>query len=78
MSIKIGSYEFEGPYTSTSSLQDRAGIYAILTLSWSNKYEVVDIGEQCNLFSVTFVNLDHHAPHGPEGLPKGRVARRAG
>jgi hypothetical protein len=44
MSIKIGRYEFEGPYSSTDSLQDKSGIYVILCQKDSN-YNTVDCGE---------------------------------
>ena len=44
MSINIGSYQFEGPYSKTSSLDNRAGVYAILCDNGAN-YTVVDIGE---------------------------------
>jgi hypothetical protein len=42
--ISLKKYNFEGPYRSTSQLQDRQGIYAILNFS-NSRYLVVDIGE---------------------------------
>ncbi len=45
MSIKLSGYEFAGPYRSTSSLEDRSGVYAILTPTNSTYYKVVDAGE---------------------------------
>jgi hypothetical protein len=30
MSIKVGKYTFDGPYTSTESLQDDPGVYLVL------------------------------------------------
>ena len=51
MAIRIGSYNFEGPYMNTSDLYDRAGVYAILTLTWAGNYEVVDIGESATVRS---------------------------
>lgn len=51
MAIRIGSYNFEGPYSNTSVLQDRAGLYAILTLTGTGRYEVVDIGESATVKS---------------------------
>ena len=51
MAIRIGSYTFEGPYSNTSTLQDRAGLYAILTLTGTGNYEVVDIGESATVKS---------------------------
>lgn len=50
MSIKIGNYTFEGPYSSTNSLEDRSGIYAILCKS-ANKNTVVDVGESATVKS---------------------------
>lgn len=46
MSIKIGSYNFEGPYTSVNDLLDSSGVYSILGRSSDNeRWSVVDIGE---------------------------------
>lgn len=45
MAITIGRYEFEGPYISTGSLEDRAGVYVILCKGEGDKYSVVDVGE---------------------------------
>ncbi len=44
MAITIGSYVFDGPYTSTNDLEDRSGVYAILDKR-SDGYHVIDIGE---------------------------------
>lgn len=44
MSIKIGNYNFEGPYNNTASLQDKSGVYVILCQG-NPSYKVVDIGE---------------------------------
>lgn len=44
MSISIGGYPFEGPYSSVESLDDRSGIYAILTKR-TQDYKVLDVGE---------------------------------
>ncbi|MDD2300787.1 MAG: hypothetical protein PHU69_14270 [Fermentimonas sp.] len=48
MSITIGQYQFDGPYTHKSSLQDSSGIYAILC-EVSGKYHVLDIGESATV-----------------------------
>ena len=46
MSIKIGNYNFEGPYTSTTNLKNQSGLYAILGRKSENqKWNVIDIGE---------------------------------
>ena len=44
MSIKIGSYEFEGPFISTSMLRHEQGVYCILDARSDGTY-VVDVGE---------------------------------
>lgn len=50
MSLNVGNYSFEGPYTSTNSLQDRSGVYAIVCHSNGN-YNLVDVGESANVRS---------------------------
>lgn len=50
MNIKIGEYTFEGPYTSTDELEDRAGVYVILC--YRNKtYYPIDVGETATVKS---------------------------
>lgn len=44
MSIAVGSYTFEGPYTHLASLRDQPGIYAILCQR-NGQYLVVDVGQ---------------------------------
>lgn len=45
MSIKIGKYEFDGPYPDTASLQDRSGVYVILDRKEAERYGLLDVGE---------------------------------
>lgn len=46
MAIQIGSYNFEGPFSNTSSLRKQSGVYAILGRnSDSERWVVVDVGE---------------------------------
>lgn len=47
MAIKICGYVFEGPYTSTSSLEDRSGVYAILCSK--DDLFVIDVGESATV-----------------------------
>ncbi|HOD17371.1 MAG TPA: hypothetical protein PKJ14_01835 [Candidatus Cloacimonadota bacterium] len=55
MSIQLGKYSFEGPYPKTDLLQDKSGVYAIL--SWENNaYTVIDIGESATVKT----RLDSH------------------
>lgn len=50
MSIKIGKYNFEGPDTSTDSLKNQSGVYAILgTNSQNQDWNPVDIGESARV-----------------------------
>lgn len=44
MTITIGRYSFEGPYTSTGSLEDKSGVYAILCRRENRNY-LLDVGE---------------------------------
>ena len=50
MPIQILKYQFSGPYFSTSSLEDRSGVYIILKPE-SNSYSVIDVGESAALRS---------------------------
>jgi hypothetical protein len=49
MTIEISGYEFSGPFSDTSSLEDRSGVYAILTPTGNSKYKVVDVGESATV-----------------------------
>ncbi len=48
MSILIGNYRFEGPYTSTTKIEDKPGIYAIHCYH-KNEYQLIDLGEAAQL-----------------------------
>lgn len=50
MSIKIGRYNFDGPYAYTSSLDDRSGIYAIID-DRSGTLNLLDVGESATVKS---------------------------
>lgn len=47
--IELAGYRFQGPYTATSSLEDRSGVYAILTPTSANHYAIVDVGESASV-----------------------------
>jgi len=49
MSIKIDKYDFEGPYSDTSSLEDRSGVYVILDYRDDGKHYVLDVGESAQV-----------------------------
>ena len=48
MSIKIGKYNFEGPYASTDRLQNKSGVYVILCDKTSGYYPI-DCGESATV-----------------------------
>lgn len=50
MSIEVGRYTFEGPYSSATYLEDRSGVYAI-HCSLDAKYFLIDVGESAPLKS---------------------------
>ncbi len=46
MAINLKSYPFDGPYSQTTALQARSGVYAVLGMrSGDAHYTVIDIGE---------------------------------
>lgn len=44
MSLTVGRYQFEGPYVSEAQLEDRAGVYVIVSAA-NGQYYPVDCGE---------------------------------
>lgn len=55
MTITIGDYTFEGPYTNTSSLKDNSGVYAI-HCNRDENYYLIDVGESSTVKS----RVDNH------------------
>lgn len=49
MTIQIGSYNFEGPFSSAAALLNESGVYAILGSNSPGQYVVIDIGESGTL-----------------------------
>ena len=46
MSITIGNYSFEDPFSNTADLRNNSGVYAILSRrTTTERYSVIDIGE---------------------------------
>ncbi len=46
MSIQVLSYQFEGPFRSTGSLQAKGGVYAVVTRDGpAGNWHLVDVGE---------------------------------
>ena len=48
MTITIGKYTFEGPYTSTDPLEDKSGVYAIHCKK-DDEYYLKDVGESAKV-----------------------------
>lgn len=55
MSIAVGRYSFEGPYTNTDNLQDRSGVYVIHCYS-NGAYYLIDVGESAQVKT----RIDNH------------------
>jgi hypothetical protein len=55
MSVELKDYSFEGYFSSTSYLEDRPGIYAVLC-RYFEENKVVDIGEDENIKT----RIDNH------------------
>lgn len=49
MTIQIGSYNFEGPFSSVDALRNESGVYAILGGNAPGEHVVLDIGESATL-----------------------------
>ncbi|VAX07676.1 hypothetical protein MNBD_GAMMA26-1407 [hydrothermal vent metagenome] len=50
MSIKIGNYNFEGPFTSVNQLKKQSGVYVVLGRNSSaERWNVLDVGESENV-----------------------------
>jgi hypothetical protein len=49
MTIQIGSYDFSGPFRSSSMLLKDSGVYAFLGGDSIKEWEVFEIGESANL-----------------------------
>ena len=50
MAIRIGRRDFDGPFRSADSLEDRSGVYVILDATAST-YLVLDCGESATVMS---------------------------
>jgi hypothetical protein len=48
LTIKIGDYDFDGPFSSTDSIENKSGIYAILHYK-EGKFYLLDIGESSRI-----------------------------
>jgi hypothetical protein len=50
MSLVIAGQTFQGPFSNTSALEDRSGVYVIITRrNSSENYTVVDVGESASV-----------------------------
>jgi hypothetical protein len=52
LGINIGGLVFDGPYPNVASLEDRSGVYVILTW-WptTREYQVLDVGESATVYT---------------------------
>ena len=48
MTVKIGSYNFDGPFRSTDSIKDKSGIYAVLHYK-DGKCYLLDVDESSKM-----------------------------
>ena len=48
MSILIGKFEFDGPYSSLADLQEKQGLYAVLHCE-GEEYELIHVAEAHNI-----------------------------
>ena len=48
MSLTVGHYQFEGPYASVAQLEDRSGVYVIVSGA-NGQYQPVDCGESATV-----------------------------
>lgn len=49
MSIKIGNYNFDGPFSRHDALRNESGVYAILGSNGPGQHVVLDVGESATL-----------------------------
>ncbi|MCA8835315.1 MAG: hypothetical protein K8953_09550 [Proteobacteria bacterium] len=45
MGVLISGYEFKGVYTSSSKLENKSGVYAILKETSKDNYQIIYVGE---------------------------------
>jgi hypothetical protein len=48
LTVKIGSYNFDGPFRSTDPIEDKSGIYAVLHYK-DGKCYLLDLGESSKM-----------------------------
>lgn len=48
MSLTVGRYQFQGPYASEAQLENRSGVYVIVSAD-SGHYQPVDCGESATV-----------------------------
>lgn len=50
MSLTVGKYQLDGPFDSTTQLEDRSGVYVIVC-SINGQYQPIDCGESAKVKS---------------------------
>jgi hypothetical protein len=43
--MKIGTFEFKGPFLDIEGIEDDAGLYVVLSLHPDGAFEIIDVGE---------------------------------
>ena len=49
MSIRISGYDFEGPYASSDTLENRSGVYVVGYSIDAGRWRIIDVGESANI-----------------------------
>ncbi len=69
MIIPIGDYNFDGPYPTLSKIENRSGLYAIIS-EYYDKHYLLDIGQSDDVKSAI---KDHERRRCWEKYRKGRI-----
>jgi hypothetical protein len=48
LTVKIGEHDFDGPFESTDSIEDKSGVYAVLHKKEGKRY-LLDVGESSEM-----------------------------
>lgn len=68
MTVKIGDYDFEGPFESTAAIEDKPGIYAVLHFK-EGDYYLLDVGESSQIKN----EIEEHDREEWENNSKGKI-----
>jgi hypothetical protein len=48
LTVKIGEHDFDGPFESTDSIEDKSGVYAVIHQKEGERY-LLDVGESSEM-----------------------------